>query len=78
MTKNKRTIKVNLDAHIKKLNVNQKEFSEMADLREATISQLVNNKYDRIQLSHLLTIMDTLEITDFNEILTIVDEGTGE
>lgn len=70
----KRKIMIKLSEHIHRLGVQQKQFAEMTGLRPATISQLVNNKYDRIQLSHLLTIMDTLGITDFNEILTITDE----
>ncbi|UOQ86210.1 helix-turn-helix domain-containing protein [Gracilibacillus salinarum] len=66
-----RQIKLTLDGHIKRLGYSQKEFAELSGLRTATISQLVNNKYDRIQLAHLLTVMETLKITDFNEILTI-------
>ena len=74
MTKNERRIKLKLDEHIKRNNWQQKEFAEIAGLRQATVSQLVNNKYDRIQLAHLLAVMDALDITDFNDILTIVDE----
>lgn len=66
-----RTIKVNLSEHIRKLGVNQKEFAEMCNLRPATISQLMTGKYERLQLSHLLAIMDTLKEYDFNEILSI-------
>lgn len=68
-----RSIKVTLNAHITKLGVTQAQFAEMCGLRAATISQLVTGKYERIQMSHLLAIMDVLEITDFNEILAIVD-----
>ncbi|RIJ63785.1 helix-turn-helix transcriptional regulator [Rummeliibacillus sp. POC4] len=71
-------IKLKLDEHIKKLNIQQKEFAEMSKLRPATISQMVNNKYDRIQLEHLLKVMQTLDLTDFNEILEIVDEREKE
>lgn len=74
MTKNNRRIIITLDDHIKRIGVQQKDFAESTGLRPATISQLVNNKYDRIQLSHLLTIMDELEITDFNKILSIKED----
>lgn len=69
-----RKIKIKLGEQLERHNLTQKEFAEKSGLRPATVSQLVNNKYDRIQLTHLLTVMDTLGITDFNEILRIVDE----
>ncbi|RFU70320.1 XRE family transcriptional regulator [Peribacillus saganii] len=62
---------VTLDKHLKNRNKNQKEFAEDSGLREATVSHLINNKYDRIQLSNLLKVMETLEINDFNDILAI-------
>jgi len=71
-------IKIRLGDHLKNRGISQKEFSEMAGLREATVSQLVNNKYDRVQLSHLLTVMKTLEIHDFNKILTIEKDDASE
>lgn len=67
-------IQITLAIHIKKLGISQKDFATLSGLREATVSQLVNNKYDRIQLSHLLTVMNTLKINDFNEILVIEKE----
>lgn len=67
-------IKLKLAEHIKSMNVQQKEFAEMSGLRQATISQMVNNKYDRIQLEHLLVVMKTLGINDFNQILEIVED----
>lgn len=69
-----RKVKIKLDNHIKRLGMNQKEFAKLTGLRPATISQLVNNKYDRIQLSHLLAVMDALNTTDFNDLLTIEEE----
>ena len=77
MTKGKRYIKLKLGERIKELGVTQKEYAEeYVKRRPATISQLVNNKYDRIELKHLLTIMDEMGTEDFNEILTIVDEDS--
>jgi len=66
-----RIITLKLNEHIKRMGVTQKEFAVISGLREATISNLVNNKLNRVQLSHLLTIMDTLGINDFNDILAI-------
>lgn len=67
-------IRIKLDEHIKRSGKTQKDFADDVELRAATISQLVNNKYDRIQLAHLLQLMQKLNITDFNEILEIVDD----
>lgn len=69
-----RKIQLKIKEHIQKQCLNQKQFAEKVGLREATVSQMVNNKYDRIQLEHLLTVMDYLEITDFNEVLEIIKE----
>lgn len=71
MTKDKRKIRLKLDERIKALGITQKEYAEKVGMRPATVSQLVNNKYDRIELKHLLTIMDEMETKDFNDILTI-------
>ena len=69
-----RKIKFKLKEHIEKQGMNQKQFSQQIGLREATISQMVNNKYDRVQLNHLLIIMDYLNTSDFNDILEITEE----
>lgn len=68
-----KVIQLKLIEHIRKKGISQKRFAEKCGLRAATISQMVNNKYDRIQLTHLVAVMEYLEITDFNEILEIVD-----
>lgn len=68
-------IVLTLDKHLKNKNKNQKQFAQESGLREATISQMVNNKYDRIQLTHLLTVMEALNIKDFNDILTIEEDS---
>lgn len=75
MTNDKRSIKLKLNERIEELDITQKEYAEKVGMRPATISQLVNNKYDRIQLSHLLTIMDEMNTKNFNDILTIIDDS---
>ena len=69
-----KVIKLKLDEHIKKLGIQQKEFAEISGLRPATVSMIVNNKYDRLQLTHIVAIMEALEIQDFNEIFELVEE----
>lgn len=71
----KKRIVLTLDKHLKDKSITQKQFAEDSKLREATVSQMVNNKYDRIQLEHLLKVMETLEIHDFNRILKIEEDG---
>lgn len=75
MIENNRSIKLKLGDRIKQLGITQEAYAEKVNLRPATISQLVNNKYDRIQLNHLLTIMDEMETEDFNDILTIENDA---
>ncbi|WP_342546104.1 helix-turn-helix transcriptional regulator [Lysinibacillus sp. FSL K6-4013] len=67
-------IKLKLDKQLKERKLRQKDFAEKSKLRPATISLMVNNKYDRLQLDHLLSVMQTLNITDFNEILEIIED----
>jgi len=49
------------------------QFAELSGLRPATISLMINNKYDRILLEHLLNLMQVLQITDFIDILEIIE-----
>jgi len=41
------------------------------ELRAATISDLYRNNKNQINREHLFVVMEALEITDFNEVLTI-------
>lgn len=52
----------------------QARFAEEVGLRPATISLMVNNKYDRLELNHLIKLMDYLKLDDFNEILEIIED----
>ncbi|MGG4042364.1 helix-turn-helix domain-containing protein [Bacillus smithii] len=63
-----------IDKAMKKQGLNQKELAELSGLREATVSMLVRNKYDRVQLAHLEAIADALDINDISELMTIVDD----
>jgi predicted XRE-type DNA-binding protein len=74
MRKENRKINIKLREHIEASGKTQAQFADDVGLRKATVSQLVNNKYDRIQLSHLLTIMDAIGTEDFNDVLEIADD----
>lgn len=49
--------------------ITQLKLSEMTGIRQAAISEIVNNRRDTINKIHLETICKALDITDFNEIL---------
>ena len=50
-------------------NMTQLQLSKLTGIREAAISALANNQYERVQLSHIARIMETLDIADMNEIM---------
>jgi putative transcriptional regulator len=49
----------------------QKEIAQMTGLREATISELINDTRSAYNKKHLLIIMEVLKISDLNEILEV-------
>ncbi|MNW27252.1 Helix-turn-helix domain protein [compost metagenome] len=49
------------------------ELSLRADVRRATISELVNGKRENINFRHIEQIADALHITDIREIITLVE-----
>lgn len=70
-------IRLKVKEHVKRSGLTQRQFAQEVNLREAVISQMVNNKYDRIELKHLLTLMQYLKTKDFNDMLEIVnDDGS--
>lgn len=70
-------IQLKIKEHVKRSGLTQRQFAKEVNLREAVISQMVNNKYDRIELKHLLTLMQYLKTKDFNDMLEIVnDDGS--
>lgn len=70
------TLKIEHAAKIRGIN-SQKELRQTVldktgvSLRAATISDMYRNNKTQINRDHLETIMKALEISDFNEVLTI-------
>lgn len=62
-------MRVKLKEIIEERGLTQLKVSEMTGIRQAAISELVNNRRDTINKSQLEAICKALEITDFNEIL---------
>ncbi|WP_195536203.1 helix-turn-helix domain-containing protein [Bacillus paralicheniformis] len=54
--------------------MSQKELCELTGIRPATLSVIIRNNTDKINYRHLGIIMTQLEITDFNEIMELIDE----
>lgn len=73
-----RRIKICLKELLQELDMSQAELARKAEIREAVVSQMVNNRYRRLELSHIECIMRALDINDFNLLLKIVwiEEGS--
>lgn len=53
--------------------IQQKELAKMAGIREATISEIVNDVRISYNKEHLLKIMEALKIEDLNDILEVIN-----
>jgi transcriptional regulator with XRE-family HTH domain len=56
---------------LERKGISQKELAAMTGLREATISELVNDSRSAYNKKHLLKIMEVLNISDLSEILEV-------
>lgn len=63
-------MRVKLKEIIEERGITQLKLSEMTGIRQAAISEIVNNRRDTINKGQIETICKALEITDFNEILS--------
>ena len=59
-------------------HMTQKELCEQSGLRPTTVSEMVRGIRSAVNLKHLDIIMETLDITDFNEILKRGGDNTNE
>jgi DNA-binding Xre family transcriptional regulator len=63
---------VNLDKLMQKYGVGSlSELSEKTGIRRAALSELANQKRDRIEFAHIEKIADAFGIEDMNEILSL-------
>lgn len=60
---------------LERKGISQKELAQMTGLREATISELVNDTRSAYNKNHLIKIMETLKVSDLSEILEVVKIG---
>lgn len=56
---------------LERKGMTQKELSEITGIREATISEMVNDSRSVYNKQHMFKVMDALNITDLEEILEL-------
>lgn len=66
-------IKLKIDELMARHNLTQTQLSDLADVRQAAISQLSRNDASRISIGQLGRIATALDIDDMNELMTIVN-----
>ncbi|MGE7840767.1 helix-turn-helix domain-containing protein [Lysinibacillus sp. NPDC093712] len=67
-------IEIKLKELLQKLNMEQKVLAELTGLSSRTISELVNNKTERIPKTALVKIANALNISDIRELIDFTDE----
>ncbi|MEH7456309.1 helix-turn-helix transcriptional regulator [Bacillus sp. JJ1127] len=67
-------VHVTLDDVLKKKGKTQKELAELTGIRPAAISELYNNQRKSLNREHIDKILTALNITDINELITIVND----
>jgi putative transcriptional regulator len=64
-------VKININKLLKKHGISLRELSRLTDIRHATLSELANNKRQRIQLDHIKRISEALNIKNIQEVISI-------
>lgn len=61
---------------LKERNMTQGQLAELAGIRPAAVSEIVNNQRTSINKDHLTKIADTLDIDDISELMVFVEKVT--
>jgi putative transcriptional regulator len=56
---------------LERRGMTQKELASKTGIREATISEMVNDSRSVYNKTHIVKVMDALNVTDLNEILEL-------
>lgn len=67
-------VELQLNQLMHKHNLSITQLHIKTGIRRATLSELANNKRQRIQFDHLERIVNALAIKDMNELLCIIEE----
>lgn len=73
-----REIEIKLKQILKSRKMEQKELAELTGLSNRTISELANNKTERIPKNAIARIAEVLDITDINDLITIVKVNSND
>lgn len=65
-------IEIRLKERMKEQNINQRQLADMTGLSEQTINELANKLTENLPLYALGPIADVLEITNLNDLVTLV------
>jgi DNA-binding Xre family transcriptional regulator len=64
-------VEIRLNELLNRYNLSINQLHLLTGIRRATLSEIANNKRERIQLEHIEKIANALEIEDINEIITL-------
>lgn len=67
-------VEIKLKSLLKELNMEQRELAELTGLSSRTVSELVNNKIERIPKTALARIAEALEIKDIRQLIDFKNE----
>lgn len=63
-----------VDEFIRKNNLVQKDVAKQANLRPATVSEMVGRRRQSVSIEHLEKLASTYNITNMNDLLTLRQE----
>ena len=65
-------IKLTIKEILIRKGITQRELAQMVNLREATISEMVNNSRKTINKEHLILVMKALKVNDLHDVIKLI------
>ncbi|WP_394867502.1 helix-turn-helix domain-containing protein [Paraclostridium bifermentans] len=66
-------VKFKLKEILEERNITQKQLAQLANIREATISEIIRGSRTVINFKHLSSIAEALQITDIEKLMVLVE-----
>lgn len=66
-------VKFKLKEILEERNITQKQLAQLANVREATISEIIRGSRTVINFKHLSSIAEALQITDIEKLMVLVE-----
>lgn len=66
-------VKFKLKEILEERNITQKQLAQLANVREATISEIIRGSRTVINFKHLSSIAEALKITDIEKLMVLVE-----